>query len=132
MSRGNKHTSAGGAFILAATAAWLTLLLLKAAGVLPINWLAVALGVLWIPAAVAAVAFLLALTVIMARDLHQRIRARRVVKRIAKDFNLLAHGEILDKAAQRYGLHRAPGETDKELRERILKFIKEVGAHERL
>lgn len=132
MSRGNKHTSAGGALILAATAAWLTLLLLKAAGVLPINWLAVALGVLWIPAAVAAVAFLLALAVIMARDIHQRIRARRVVKRIAKDFKLLARGEILDKAAQRYGLHRAPGETDKELHERILKFIKEVGAHERL
>ena len=132
MSGGNKYKSAGGAFILAATAAWLTLLLLKMAGVLPISWLAVALGVLWIPAAVVAVAFLLALTVIMARDLHQRIRARRVVKRIARDFNLLAHGEILDKAAHRYGLHRAPGETDKELRERILKFIKEVGARERI
>lgn len=132
MSGGNKYKSAGGAFILAVTAAWLTLLLLKMAGVLPISWLAVTLGVLWIPAAVVAVAFLLALTVIMARDLHQRIRARRVVKRIARDFNLLAHGEILDKAAKRYGLHRAPGETDKELRERILKFIKEVGARERI
>ena len=50
----------------------------------------------------------------------------RSVNRIRKDFKLLAHGEVLDKAASRYNLRRKPGETDKALRERILKTIKEV------
>lgn len=132
MSGGNKNTSAVGVYILTVTAVWIAMLLLKVAGVLPISWLAVALGIFWIPASVVAITLLLALVIIKARDLHRWNRTRRVMNRIRKDFNLLARGEVLDKAAQRYGLHRAPGETDKELRERILKFIKEVGARERL
>ena len=59
-------------------------------------------------------------------QLHRWNRTRRVVNRIRKDFKLLAHGEVLDKAAGRYNLSRKPGETDKDLRERILKTIKEV------
>ena len=106
-------------------AVWLTMLLLKVAGVLPIGWLAVALGAFWIPAAVVAVVLLLALVIITARDLHRWNRTRRVMNRIRKDFNLLARGEVLDKIAIKYGLSRAPEETDKELRERILQFIKE-------
>lgn len=63
---------------------------------------------------------------ILACKLHRWNRTRRVVNRIRKDFKLLAHGEVLDKAAGRYNLIRKPGETDKALRERILKTIKEV------
>ena len=125
MSGGNKHTSAVGVYLLTVAAVWLTMLLLKVAGVLPIGWLAVALGAFWIPAAVGAVVLLLALVIITARDLHRWNRTRRVMNRIRKDFNLLARGEVLDKIAIKYGLSRAPEETDKELRERILQFIKE-------
>lgn len=124
MSGENKHTSAVGVYLLTVAAVWLAMLLLKVAGVLPINWLAVALGIFWIPAAVVAVVLLLALVIITARDLHRWNRARRVMNRIRKDFNLLARGEVLDKIAVKYGLSRAPDETDKELRERILQFAK--------
>lgn len=125
MSGGNKNTSAVGVYLLTVTAAWIAMLLLKVAGVLPISWLAVALGIFWIPASVVAITLLLALVIITASDLHRWNRTRRVMNRIRKDFNLLAHGEVLDKIAVKYGLSRAPEETDKELRERILKFIKE-------
>lgn len=124
MSGGNKHTSAVGVYLLTVAALWIAMLLLKVAGVLPISWLAVALGIFWIPAAVAAVVLLLALVIITARDLHRWNRTRRVMNRIRKDFNLLARGEVLDKIAVKYGLSRAPDETDKELRERILQFVK--------
>ena len=124
MSGGNKHTSAVGVYLLTVAAVWLAMLLLKAAGALPIGWLAVALGIFWIPAAVVAVVLLLALVIITARDLHRWNRTRRVMNRIRKDFNLLARGEVLDKIAVKYGLSRAPDETDKELRERILQFAK--------
>ena len=124
MSGGNKHTSAVGVYLLTVATLWIAMLLLKVAGVLPISWLAVALGIFWIPAAVVAVVLLLALVIITARDLHRWNRTRRVMNRIRKDFNLLARGEVLDKIAVKYGLSRAPDETDKELRERILQFIK--------
>ncbi len=124
MSGGNKNTSAVGVYLLTVTAVWIAMLLLKVAGVLPISWLAVALGIFWIPASVVAVALLLALVIITARDLHRWNRARRVMNRIRKDFDLLARGEVLDKIAVKYGLSRAPEETDKELRERILQFVK--------
>ena len=124
MSGGNKHTSAVGVYLLTVAAVWLAMLLLKAAGALPIGWLAVALVIFWIPAAVVAVVLLLALVIITARDLHRWNRTRRVMNRIRKDFNLLARGEVLDKIAVKYGLSRAPDETDKELRERILQFAK--------
>lgn len=125
MSGGNKNTSAVGVYLLTVTALWIAMLLLKVAGVLPISWLAVALGIFWIPASVVAITLLLALVIITASDLHRWNRTRRVMNRIRKDFNLLARGEVLDKIAVKYGLSRAPEETDKELRERILKFIKQ-------
>lgn len=124
MSGGNKNTSAVGVYLLTVTALWIAMLLLKVAGVLPISWLAVVLGIFWIPASVVATTLLLALVIITARDLHRWNRTRRVMNRIRKDFNLLARGEVLDKIAVKYGLSRAPEETDKELRERILQFIK--------
>ncbi len=124
MSGGNKNTSAVGVYLLTVTAVWIAMLLLKVARVLPISWLAVALGIFWIPASVVAITLLLALVIITARDLHRWNRTRRVMNRIRKDFNLLARGEVLDKIAVKYGLSRAPEETDKELRERILQFVK--------
>lgn len=124
MSGGNKNTSAVGVYLLTVTALWIAMLLLKVAGVLPISWLAVAMGIFWIPASVVAITLLLALVIITARDLHRWNRTRRVMNRIRKDFNLLARGEVLDKIAVKYGLSRTPDETDKELRERILQFAK--------
>ena len=108
--------------VIAALAA-LLLLFCKVSGRLVWSWLGVALGYVWIMCSLMLCYVLLANAVILACKLHRWNRTRRVVNRIRKDFKLLAHGEVLDKAASRYNLRRKPGETDKALRERILKTI---------
>lgn len=104
----------------------LLLLFCKVSGRLTWSWPGVTLGYAWIMCSLMFCCVLLANAVILSCKLHRWNRTRRVVNRIRKDFKLLAHGEVLDKAASRYNLRRKPGETDKDLRERILKTIKEV------
>ena len=111
--------------VIAALAA-LLLLFCKVSGRLTWSWPGVALGYAGIMCALMLCCVLLANAVILACKLHRWNRTRRVVNRIRKDFKLLAHGEVLDKAAGRYNLSRKPRETDKALRERILKTIKEA------
>lgn len=114
------------AWAVIATLTALLLLFCKVSGRLTWSWPGVALGYAWIMCSLMFCCVLLANAVILACKLHRWNRTRRVVNRIRKDFKLLAHGEVLDKAASRYNLRRKPGETDKALRERILKTIKEV------
>lgn len=111
-------------YCLISAVAELILIGCKIAGSVTWSWPAVLLSYFWISIAVMAAFVLLALVIITARDLHRWNRTRRVMNRIRKDFNLLARGEVLDKIAVKYGLSRAPDETDKELRERILQFVK--------
>ena len=111
------------AWAVIATLAALLLLFCKVSGRLTWCWPGVALGYAWIMCSLMFCCVLLANAVILACKLHRWNRTRRVVNRIRKDFKLLAHGEVLDKAASRYNLRRKPGETDKALRERILKTI---------
>lgn len=114
------------AWAVIATLAALLLLFCKVSGRLAWSWLGVALGYAWIMCSLMFCYVPLATVIILACKLHRWNRTRRAVNRIRKDFKLLAHGEVLDKAASRYNLSRKPGETDKDLRERILKIIKEV------
>ena len=114
------------AWAVIATLAALLPLFCKVSGRLAWSWPDVALGYAWLMCSLMLCCVLLANAVILACKLHRWNRTRRVVNRIRKDFKLLAHGEVLDKAAGRYNLSRKPGETDKDLRERILKTIKEV------
>lgn len=111
--------------MIAALAA-LLLLFCKMSGRLAWSWPGMALGYVGIMCSLMLCCVLLANAFILTCKLHRWNRTRRVVNRIRKDFKLLAHGEVLDKAAGRYNLIRKPGETDKALRERILKTIKEV------
>lgn len=126
--RGRNNTSRifNRAWAVIAILAALLLLFCKVSGRLTWSWPGVALGYAWIMCSLMFCCVLLANAVILACKLHHWNRTRRVVNRIRKDFKLLAHGEVLDKAASRYNLRRKPGETDKDLRERILKTIKEV------
>ena len=114
------------AWAVIATLAALLPLFCKVSGRLTWSWPGVALGYVGIMCSLMLCCVLLATVVILGCKLHRWNRTRRVVNRIRKDFKILAHGEVLDKAASRYNLRRKPGETDKDLRERILKTIKEV------
>ena len=114
------------AWAVIAILAAILLLFCKMSGRLAWSWPGVALGYVGIMCSLMLCCVLLATVVILGCKLHRWNRTRRVVNRIRKDFKILAHGEVLDKAASRYNLRRKPGETDKDLRERILKTIKEV------
>ena len=108
--------------VIAALAA-LLLLFCKMSGRLTWSWPGVVLGYVGIMCSLMLCCVLLANAVILACKLHRWNRTRRVMNRIRKDFKLLAHGEVLDKAAKRYNLHRNPQETDIELQNRILLHI---------
>ena len=114
------------AWAVIATLAALLLLFCKMSGRLAWSWPGVALGYVGLMCSLMFCCVLLANAVIIACKLHRWNRTRRVVNRIRKDFKLLIHGKMLDKTASMYNLRRKPGETDKDLRERILKTIKEV------
>ena len=114
------------AWAVIAILAAILLLFCKMSGRLAWSWPGVALGYVGIMCSLMLCCVLLATVVILGCKLHRWNRTRRVVNRIRKDFKLLAHGEVLDKAAGRYNLSRKPRETDKALRERILKTIKEA------
>ena len=109
-----------------ATLAALLLLFCKVSGRLTWSWPGVALGYAWIMCSLMFCCVLLANAVILACKLYRWNRTRRVVNRIRKDFKLLIHGKMLDKTASMYNLRRKPGETDNDLRKRILKTIEGV------
>lgn len=114
------------AWAVIATLAALLLLFCKVSGRLTWSWPGVALGYAWIMCSLMFCCVLLANAVILACKLYRWNRARRVVNRIRKDFKLLIHGKMLDKTASMYNLRRKPGETDNDLRKRILKTIEGV------
>ncbi len=114
------------AWAVIATLAALLLLFCKVSGRLTWSWPGVALGYAWIMCSLMFCCVLLANAVILACKLHRWNRTRRVMNRIRKDFKLLIHGKMLDKTASMYNLRRKPGETDNDLRKRILKTIEGV------
>ena len=114
------------AWAVIATLAALLLLFCKMSGRLAWSWPGVALGYAWIMCSLMFCCVLLANAVILACKLYRWNRTRRVVNRIRKDFKLLIHGKMLDKTASMYNLRRKPGETDNDLRKRILKTIEGV------
>ena len=114
------------AWAVIATLAALLLLFCKMSGRLTWSWPGVALGYAWIMCSLMFCCVLLANAVILACKLYRWNRTRRVVNRIRKDFKLLIHGKMLDKTASMYNLRRKPGETDNDLRKRILKTIEGV------
>lgn len=126
--RGRNNTSRifNRAWAVIAILAALLLLFCKVNGRLTWSWPGVALGYAWIMCSLMFCCVLLANAVILACKLYRWNRTRRVVNRIRKDFKLLIHGKMLDKTASMYNLRRKPGETDNDLRKRILKTIEGV------
>lgn len=114
------------AWAVIATLAALLLLFCKMSGRLAWSWPGVALGYVGLMCSLMFCCVLLANAVILACKLYRWNRTRRVVNRIRKDFKLLIHGKMLDKTASMYNLRRKPGETDNDLRKRILKTIEGV------
>lgn len=112
---------------------WLLLIVLKVTGMVSLHWILVLTGGFWIPFLLLAIAAALAAVLIVAAKAKRWHRRRKVDRRIIRQAKAaeawtpeVAGGRALELLAKECGLHREPGETDKELRTRIKKFIKEA------
>lgn len=112
---------------------WLLLIVLKGTGMVSLHWILVLTGGFWIPFLLLAIAAALAAVLIVAAKAKRWNRRRKVDRRIIRQAKAaeawtpeVAGGRALELLAKECGLHREPGETDKELRIRIKKFIKEA------
>lgn len=111
---------------------WLLLIVLKVTGVISLHWILVLTGGFWIPFLLLAIAAALAAILIVAANAKRWNRRRKVDRRIIRQAKAAgiwtpeaAGGRALELLAKEYGLHREPGETDKDLRIRI-KGVKEA------
>lgn len=112
---------------------WLLLIVLKATGVVSLHWILVLTGGFWIPFLLLAIAAALATVLIVAAKAKRWHRRHKVGRRIHRQIKAIkaytpevAGGQALELLAKEYGLHREPGEADKDLRIRIQKSIKEA------
>ena len=107
---------------------WLLLIVLKVTGVVSLHWILVLTGGFWIPFLLLTIATALAAVLIVAAKAKRWHRRRKVDRRIIRQAKAAgiwtpeaAGGRALELLAKEYGLHREPGETDKDLRIRIKK-----------
>lgn len=107
-----KDKRAIGALIIGACVGlvlWVILLALRTAGYMDMHWALVLTGFVWLTWLVYALMGLAALCV------YAVMRARRWWRRV--------NSPDWDEYAERYGTVRLPGETDEQLRARIIKII---------
>ena len=112
---------------------WLLLIVFKVTGVVSLHWILVLTGGFWISFLLLAIAAALAVILIVAAKAKRWHRRHKVDLRIIRQAKTTgiwtpeaAGGRALELLAKEYGLHREPGEADKDLRIRIKKSIKEA------
>lgn len=117
MEKKDKINKAIAIELAAGVAAWLFLIAAKALGFLPgIDWSLTACGLIWIPAAVVLVIFLLAEAIELIRRLREA--ARRI--HTALTLKDAMHGMTLNTLGPIYGVERQSGEINRHYEQRIL------------
>ena len=129
-----------GAWILYAFASfllWIVLIFLKLLGVVRISWIGVVLGLLWIPfllmLIICGVAALIILIAHIKRKHRRKVTDRRIIqqaKAIGAWTPQAAGGRALELLAKEYGIRREAGETDRQLRGRIMEAAGNAGRQE--
>ena len=119
-----------GAWILYAFASfllWIVLIFLKLLGVVRISWIGVVLGLFWLPLVlmclICGVAALIILIAHIKRKHRRKVADRRIIrqaKAIGAWTPQAAGGRALELIGEEYGIKREVGETDRQLRERIM------------
>ena len=116
-------------YALASALLWIALVFLKMLGVVRISWIGVALGLFWLP--------LMLLLIICGVAAHIKRRHRRKVtdRRIIRQAKAIgawtpqaAGGRALELIGEEYRIKREVGETDRQLRERIMQAKSQIGA----
>lgn len=110
---------------------WGALVFLKLFGVVDMNWIAVITGLFWLPLVLmcllCGVAALIILIAHIKRAHRRKATDRRIIRQ-AKEIGAwtpqAAGGRALELLAKEYGIEREEGETDLQLRFRIMEASK--------
>ena len=124
-------------YALASALLWITLVLLKALGVVRISWIGVVLGLFWLPLVLMCLICGVAALVILIAHIKRRHRRKVTDRRIIRQAKAIgawtpqaAGGRALELLAEEYGIKREEGETDRQLRGRIMAAAGKAGRQE--
>lgn len=124
-------------YALASALLWITLVLLKALGVVRISWIGVVLGLFWLPLVLMCLICGVAALVILIARIKRRHRRKVTDRRIIRQAKAIgawtpqaAGGRTLELLAEEYGIKREEGETDRQLRGRIMAAAGKAGRRE--
>lgn len=114
-------------YALASALLWIVLVFLKAIGVVRISWIGVVLGLFWLPLVLMCLICGVAALVILIAHIKRRHRRKVTDRRIIRQAKAIgawtpqaAGGRTLELLAEEYGIKREEGETDQQLRGRIM------------
>lgn len=120
-------------YALASALLWIVLVFLKLLGVARISWIGVVLGLFWLPLVfmclICGVAALVILIARIKRKHRRKVTDRRIIrqaKAIGAWAPQAAGGRALELLAEEYGIKREEGETDRQLRDRIIQTRSQI------
>lgn len=124
-------------YALASALLWIVLVFLKLLGVVRISWIGVVLGLFWLPLVlmcpICGVAALVILIAHIKRRHRRKVTDRRIIrqaKAIGAWTPQATGGRALELLAKEYGIKREEGETDRQLRGRIMAAAESTGRQE--
>ena len=124
-------------YALASALLWIVLVFLKAIGVVRISWIGVVLGLFWLPLVLMCLICGVAALVILIAHIKRRHRRKAIDRRIIRQAKAIgawtpqaAGGRTLELLAEEYGIKREEGETDRQLRGRIMAAEGKAGRQE--
>lgn len=124
-------------YALASALLWIVLVFLKVLGVVRISWIGVVLGLFWLPLVLMCLICGVAALVILIAHIKRRHRRKVTDRRIIRQAKAIgawtpqaAGGRALELLAEEYGIKREEGETDRQLRGRIIAAAESTGRQE--
>lgn len=124
-------------YALASALLWIALVFLKVLGVVRISWIGVVLGLFWLPLVLMCLICGVAALVILIARIKRRHRRKVTDRRIIRQAKAIgawtpqaAGGRALELLAKEYGIKREEGETDRQLRGRIMAAAESTGKQE--
>lgn len=124
-------------YALASALLWIVLVFLKLLGVVRISWIGVVLGLFWLPLVLMCLICGVAALVILIAHIKRRHRRKVTDRRIIRQAKAIGAwtpqatgGRALELLAKEYGIKREEGETDRQLRGRIMAAAENSGRQE--
>lgn len=107
-------------YTLIGSGTWIALIIAKVCGAIRMNWPAVALGILWVPALLLGFALGIAGVVALLRTAGRKFREWKRCQKIAWTLRESMERLTLNSIGPVYGVRRQPGEKNRAYKRRIL------------